>query len=213
MSLLEPELSWRSEDGETVPALVWRAGAGWRMLASSVVGGGLGERAWILNAQVGDGYARLDPERHLAELARASSLDGAGAGMLTAADVAAFQHTEDAGVEVLATVGLGFPTWAAAPPEPAELTDATPAPGTINLVVAVPATLSDAALVNAVATVTEAKVQGLLEAGWACTGTASDAVCVATRVGGPAEAFGGPRSRWGARIARAIHAAVLAGAR
>jgi len=47
------------------PALVWRAGPGWRMLASTVLGGGLGERTWVLNAQVDAGYARLDPDQHL----------------------------------------------------------------------------------------------------------------------------------------------------
>ena len=92
--------------------------------------------------------------------------------------------------------------------------DATPAwkPGTINIVVAVPVELSDAALVNAVVTATEAKTQALLEAGFPCTGTASDAICVAAAAGGTPEVFGGPRSTWGARIARTVHAAVRAGA-
>ncbi|MET8158632.1 adenosylcobinamide amidohydrolase [Sphaerisporangium sp. NPDC005289] len=87
-----------------------------------------------------------------------------------------------------------------------------PAPGTINIIVAVPVAMSDAALVNAVMTVTEAKTQALAEAGYACTGTASDAVCVAVRAEGPEEPFGGPRSTWGARLARAVHRCVLAGA-
>ncbi|XVQ08508.1 adenosylcobinamide amidohydrolase [Spirillospora sp. CA-255316] len=87
-------------------------------------------------------------------------------------------------------------------------------PGTVNVVVEVPAALSDAALVNAVVTATEAKTQALLEAGYACTGTASDAICIAApiRGAGEAEPFAGPRSIWGARIARAVHAAVHAGA-
>ena len=88
-------------------------------------------------------------------------------------------------------------------------------PGTVNIVVEVPAALSDAALVNAVVTATEAKTQALLEAGYACTGTASDAVCIAAPTPGgerEEEPFAGPRSLWGARIARAVHAAVYAGA-
>jgi adenosylcobinamide amidohydrolase len=190
------------------PALVWRAGPGWRMLASTVLGGGLGERTWVLNAQVDAGYARLDPDQHLRELAASAGLSGDGVGMLTATDVAAFQLASDGGVDALATVAIGYPTWAAAPPE-----EPPSGPGTINLVIAVPAALSDAALVNAVATATEAKVQALQEAGYACTGTASDAICVAARVDGPTAAFGGPRSLWGARLARAVHAAVLAGLR
>jgi adenosylcobinamide amidohydrolase len=84
----------------------------------------------------------------------------------------------------------------------------------VNVVVEVPAALSDAALVNAVVTATEAKTQALLEAGYSCTGTASDAVCIAAPIpdAGEAEPFAGPRSTWGARIARAVHAAVHAGA-
>ena len=66
---------------------------------------------------------------------------------------------------------------------------------------------------NAVATATEAKVQAVLDAGFAGTGTATDAICVAAPLASEREEeFTGPRSVWGARIARAVHAAVLAGA-
>lgn len=83
--------------------------------------------------------------------------------------------------------------------------------GTINLVAEVPARLTDAALVNAVATITEAKVQALLDHGVAGTGTASDAVCVVCRPEGPADPFGGPRSTWGGRLAVAAYDAIAAG--
>jgi adenosylcobinamide amidohydrolase len=98
------------------------------------------------------------------------------------------------------------------PPPPFET---QPRPGTINVVVVLPLPLIDAALVNAVVTATEAKTQAVLEAGYAGTGTASDAVCVACprpRPGEAAEIFAGPRSPWGGRVARAVHAAVRAGA-
>src|SRR5690606_31811855 len=125
---------------------------------------------------------------------------------------------EDGGVRVLATVGLGVPTWAAAPegttdgvPEGGG-TGGRPAVGTVNIVAAVPVAMTDAALVNAVMTATEAKSQALLEMGLPCTGTASDALCVAVRAHGPPEPFAGPRSRWGSRLARAVHRAVRRGA-
>lgn len=205
-----------------LPALVWRAGPGWRMAATTVLGGGLGERGWVLNVQVPHGYAREDPQAHLRELAVGLGLPGAGVGMLTAARVAAATTAADGRVEVIATVGLGRPTWAAAPEEPETWRGraAVVRPGTINLLVVVPVPLDDGAMLNAIATTTEAKTQALLEHGWACTGTASDAVCIAApmlrehaaRSAGAAEPFAGPRSRWGARIARAVHAAVRAGA-
>ncbi|GAA3211507.1 adenosylcobinamide amidohydrolase [Actinocorallia longicatena] len=214
---LRLETVHRVEDGLRLPALLWRPGPR-RMISSGLVGGGIGEAAWVLNAQVPGGYSRMDPVEHLAELAERFGLSGRGAGLLTAADVGAVSRGEDGGAEAAATVGLRVPTWAAAPagaadPELApERLDAW-RPGTINIVVSVPVALTDAALVNAVVTVTEAKTQALLEAGYDCSGTASDAVCVAAAPGGPPEPFAGPRSLWGARIARAVHAAVLAGAR
>jgi adenosylcobinamide amidohydrolase len=76
----------------------------------------------------------------------------------------------------------------------------------------VPAPLDDAALVNALSTATEAKAQALFDAGIKGTGTASDAVAVCCPTGG-GERYGGPRSAWGSRLARAVHAAVLTGAR
>jgi adenosylcobinamide amidohydrolase len=83
--------------------------------------------------------------------------------------------------------------------------------GTINIMAVLPVAMTDAALVNAVMTMTEAKTQALVEAGVAGTGTASDAVCVVVPAAGEEELFGGPRSVWGSRLARAVHAAVLQG--
>ncbi|XVQ88578.1 adenosylcobinamide amidohydrolase [Microbispora siamensis] len=242
-----PSLTYRVEDGLRLGTLLWRFGPGWRMISSAMLGGGIGHREWVLNAQVAAGYARMDPVEHMDALGPG----GPGVGMMTAALVERYAAAADGGAEAVATVGLGVPTWAAAPegvPDPglpaapesereavgagdAMVCDAmtcdamtcdamacdagvpAPRPGTINILVAVPVAFSDPALVNAVMTVTEAKTQALLEAGFPCTGTASDAVCVAVREEGPAEAFGGPRSVWGARIARAVHRAVLDGAR
>ncbi|MFF4790321.1 adenosylcobinamide amidohydrolase [Streptomyces sp. NPDC001276] len=203
-----PRWLTRTEDGLRLPALVWHVGPGWRMVSNAVLGGGIGERTWVLNAQVAHGYRRTDPERHLAELAGTAGLDGAGVGLMTAADVTAHGSAEDGGVTAVATAGIRVRGWAASP---APGTDGPGAPGTINVVAALPAALSDAALVNAVITATEAKVQALLEAGYDCSGTPTDAVCVAARTPGGGDelhTFAGPRSLWGARLARAVHGAV-----
>ncbi|MFF8592647.1 adenosylcobinamide amidohydrolase [Streptomyces sp. NPDC015220] len=200
----------RSEDGERLRALLWAPGPGWRMISSAVLGGGIGERGWVLNAQVAHGYRRTDPDRHLAELAAGAGLEGPGVGLMTAADVSRHGRAEDGGAEAVATAGISVRGWAASP---AEGTAVPGQPGTINIVTALPVALSDAALVNAVATATEAKVQALLDAGHDCSGTPTDAVCVAARVPVPGEevhAFAGPRSLWGARLARAVHRAVRA---
>jgi len=179
--------------------------------ASAPHGGGLATRRWIVNAQVPSSYGRRDPDHHLRKLAVSLGLPGHGVGMLTAADVRSFVTTVDEGVEVVATVGLGEPEWAAAAPR-AEPRVPVRLAGTINVVALLPARLSDAALVNAIATATEAKAQALFELGIPGTGTATDAVCVATPIDGRAEPFGGPRSRWGSRLARAVRDAVRLGA-
>lgn len=209
MDVVQLQLRSRREDGRDLPVLVWRLPAPMRAIASSALGGGIGVRRWALNAQVPGTYARRDPEHHLGRMAVSLGLPGRGVGMLTAADVPRFATAFDDGVEVTATVGLGHPIEAAAPDAagPIELV------GTINFVGVVPVRLSDAALVNAVATVTEAKAQALRDLGLRATGTATDAVCILCPVDGTPTSFGGPRSTWGARLARAAHGAVVAGAR
>lgn len=203
---MAPARTSRIEDGGDLPLLFWRFAAPARVISSGPLGGGIGDRWWIINATVSRAYARMDPDRHLAELADGVGLRGPGAGLLTAVDVDAATSATDGGGDVVATVGLGHPTWAAAPDG-----DLRHGVGTINIVAWVPVALTDAALVNAAITITEAKVQALWEYGVQATGTASDAVVVACPATGPAEHFGGPRSAWGARLARATHAAVLAG--
>lgn len=163
----------------------------------------------MINAQVPSDYARRDQDRHGAELAAAAGLTGPGVVMFTAAEVRRVQHADDGGVRVSATVGISHPTWAADADDAA----ASAVPGTINVVALLPVRLTDAALLNALCTVTEAKTQALLAAGVPGTGTASDAVAIGCPAEGPAEAFAGPRSQWGARLARAVHDSVSAGAR
>jgi adenosylcobinamide amidohydrolase len=216
----------RAEGGRRWPLLVWAPGPGYRMISTAVDGGGLGERHWWLNTQVDREYFEPDPAGHVRRIAADAGLRGPGVGMLTAADVRCRRAGEDAGVRAVATVGLGLPVLAAASPEQIALetaadptrtqaqTNGRPAPGTINLLVVLPVPLQDSALVNLVITVTEAKTQALLEAGVPGTGTSSDAVCLACPLPsgpGDGEAYGGPRSAWGARAARAVRAAVAAG--
>jgi adenosylcobinamide amidohydrolase len=100
--------------------------------------------------------------------------------------------------------------WAAAPAEGVTAEDGG-IPGTINVVAFVPVRHSEAALANLLCTVTEAKVQALADGAIAGTGTATDAVTVLCPATGPAEPFGGPRSSYGARVARAVYAALRAG--
>jgi adenosylcobinamide amidohydrolase len=173
-------------------------------------GGGVGPRSWVINAQVARDYARRDLDAHGAELAAREPLAGPGVVMFTAADVAGEQRAVRDGVHVSATVGLTHPTWAA--DISSELSGAVFPPGTINVVAVLPVRLAQGALLNALTTVTEAKTQALLVAGVAGTGTPSDAVTICCASTGVEEPFAGPRSSWGAALARATYDAVLAGA-
>ena len=196
--------------------LVWRLPRPVRAISSGPFGGGLSACRWVINATVDKAYGRTDPEVHIADLARGLDLRGPGAGLLTAVHVGEAVSADDGGVAVTATVGLGHQTWAAAPDG-----DLRTGPGTINIVAFLPVPLSDAALVNAVITATEAKTQALWEHGVKATGTASDALFVGCKGGwagaavavelDTAEPFAGPRSVWGARLARAVYAAVADG--
>ncbi|GIJ34148.1 adenosylcobinamide amidohydrolase [Micromonospora sediminimaris] len=208
--LPEPLLTTRREDERDIPVLIWRAEGALRAVSSAPLGGGIGVRRWVLNATVPMSYDRNDPADHLAGLAREFDLDGPGVGLMTGVDVAEVVRRTDTGVLVWATVGLGTPVPAAAPTAAAPTVAASAQPvGTVNIVAYVPARLGDAALVNAVATATEAKAQAIAELGLPGTGTPTDAVAVLCPSDGPINAYGGPRSTWGAPLARAVHAAVL----
>ena len=233
---MHPKLTARVEQARQIPVLLWQFAEPRLCISSGPLGGGIDVRDWVVNATVPLDYDRTDPDRHLIEIGTALGLVGTGCGLLTAVDVTRHHLAVDGGVHAAATVGLSNPAWAAAPdgdfrrelpsgvqttlfPDyqsveyPPLISDDEYRVGTINIVVAVPARMSRAALVNAVATATEAKVQALYETGVLATGTASDAIVVHCPTDGPAEAYGGPRSTFGARIARAVHAAVRAGAR
>jgi adenosylcobinamide hydrolase len=233
---MRPRLTARLEKTQPLPVLLWQFAEPRLCISSGPLGGGIGARDWVVNATVPLDYDRTDPDRHLIEIGTALKLVGTGCGLLTAVDVTRHHLAADGGVHAAATVGLSSPAWAAAADhhfrrelpsgvrttvfadyQTVEYRPLTGGDeyrvGTINVVVAVPVRLSQAALVNAVATATEAKAQALYEAGVRATGTASDAIVVHCPPDGTAETYGGPRSAFGARIARAVHTSVLAGAR
>jgi adenosylcobinamide amidohydrolase len=195
-------------DGRQRPVLVWSYDEPVRAVSTGVLGGGLGEIDWVLNAEVAIDYHHPDPAEHARAISRELGLHGPGVGMLTAAGVLDVVMASDGGVTAAATVGISTPTWAAAPAGALNRWSV----GTINLVCHVPAGLSDAALVNTAATLAEAKAQAMLELDLPGTGTPSDAFVVTCLPGGE-ELYGGPRSTWGSRLARAVHEAVLVGGR
>lgn len=186
--------------------LVWRFEDPVRALSSASVGGGFSRPAWVLNIGVPHDYSRIDLDEHAAKIAAGGGLSGPGIAMFTAVDVTRAEHACFEGASVSATVGVTKPTWAADSEAGHALW-----PGTINLIALVPVALEPAAMVQALLAMTEAKTQALLEAQVPGTGTASDAITLLCSLAGPAQRFGGVRSRWGHRLAMATHAAVQQG--
>ena len=193
--------------GRVRPALLWRSPEPVRAISTAVLGGGLGVRTWVINAEVTADYQCEDPAAHAAAIGDdLGQPAGQGIVLLTAAPVLDVAEAADGGTRCHATVGVSLPTWAAAP----DGARSSWQPGTINLVCWVPAAMADAALANLLVTATEAKTQTLVEAGVPGSGTASDAVAICCQPGAT-EPYGGPRSPWGARLARAVHEAVAVG--
>lgn len=154
-------------------------------------------------------YNRDDPDVHLSEIAANLGLDGAGCGLMTGVDTAEVVSATDGVVTVWATVGLGDPILAAEPTVPARAQRI----GTVNVVASLPVAFGDAALVNAVSTVAEAKVQALRDLGLNATGTSTDATCLVCPGQGRAEAYGGPRSVYGSALARVTYNVLMTGGR
>ena len=201
-----------AEPHATGQCLVWRMPRRCRGISSAIVGGGIGDLGWVINFTVDADYSRMDPAAHVGEVVGSLGLVGPGSAFMTAVDVANWVSATDTGAEVYATVGVRLPVWAAdRSRSTADEDKSAVRPGTINLVAAVPQRLCDAALVNVVATMTEAKAQALADHRIDGTGTASDAVCVVCPSEGETELFGGPRSQWGSRLAIATYDAVSAG--
>jgi iron complex transport system ATP-binding protein len=187
------------------------------VLSSAVVGGGFGMVRVIMNVHVPRSFRCEDSETVLAEYARRRGLAPPWVGLLTAAwTEKAELASETCGsltAVVIATVGLsnvvgagrGLPiAWA---------------PSTINTIVVVDAAPEPAALVNLVATMTEAKTLALAEAGvraadgGLASGTSTDAVVIAATGRGPGARFGGPLSELGVLVARVAKRSLEAGIR
>ncbi len=185
-------------------------------LSSASVGGGLSKPTWIVNVRVPRGYDRVDIAAHVDEVTAQTGLSGIGIGLLTAANLDNFGSFSEQGIRVDVTAGISHPTWAANRQSDtatsAHADDAgrsTPTVGTVNIVATMPVGLEAGAAVNAVATITEAKTQAFFERNIDGTGTATDAVVVVWPSTSERSAtFCGPRSHWGAPLARAAHNAV-----
>jgi iron complex transport system ATP-binding protein len=196
----------------TEEALILHSERALHVLSSAVVGGGFGEVSYIVNRHVHGGYDHPEPENDLRAFAHAVGIAEPFVGMMTAArlDTLRAVTLESGGLMVacLNTMGLSNPT-SAGLSEPARC-----ARGTINTILLIDGNLSDAAMVNAVITATEAKAAVLMSrrvrtpVGYLATGTSTDAIVVACTGEGERIRYAGPATEVGWLIGRCVRKAM-----
>jgi adenosylcobinamide hydrolase len=183
------------------------------VLSTSFFGAGFLRVNHILNAYVSRDYDSDDPAGDLHNIAIQNDVPEPFVGLLTAVPLrkARMAVAEEDGLRVaaVATAGVGNATNAG-------VTQPWRAykPGTINLILLLDAQLSQAAMLNAIITATEAKCAVLRAMdirtadGEPATGTSTDTVTIACTGQGTEQAYAGPATVLGWLIAKAVRQAV-----
>lgn len=191
--------------------LVFEADDELGIASTSILGGGLRRGRCIVSIRVPRDYAGHDPASDIRRAARAAGWEP-DVGLITAVDLDRVRvaAATAAGVTAIAAVTAGVARpWAAGSSRGPH-----PSAGTINAVVVMDRSLAPAAALNLVATITEAKVLALLEAGVQtpdgepASGTATDAVIVAWPLAADPLPFGGPATGPGWAAAAALRQAM-----
>jgi adenosylcobinamide hydrolase len=189
----------------------------YRVLSWAPLVGGLAEAQTIINHQVRtDEYSAHEPEVFLQALAQRLDLRAPVVGLMTGVKmerlVRRIGRHDSLAIECFATVGLSN---ALAVGDPATYEEN---PGTINLIVVVNRALMAAALVEAVAIATEAKVRTLYAArvksivsDALATGTGTDCVAIACPLGEPAYRYCGKHTQLGELLGRVVYEAITEG--
>ncbi|MCL6477464.1 MAG: adenosylcobinamide amidohydrolase [Peptococcaceae bacterium] len=189
-----------------------------KTIGSTVLGGDLRQARYIINQSVDKDYHGSDPEEDLRRVALRLRLGYDVLGMMTAVcikqTVLNQERHKNLVVAALCTAGLGNPGAAGLPAGDAPDRHR---PGTINIILLIDGNLTDAAMVNAVMTATEAKTRALFKAGIRLpggepvTGTTSDAIVVACTGRGDSLRYAGTATDLGYMIGKTVYGAVLQG--
>lgn len=171
------------------------------------VHGGFCEAEGAVNVSVSADFDRHDLGAVVAERCDAAGFAGDGPALLTAVPQRHARVAASGPVTAVATAGLSNAATIEINPSKEinsrGAADERPPPGTVNLLVAIDGSLSDALLAGALAAVVEAKT-ATLQATTGFTGTTSDAVSVGSDRGGREISFVGSSTD----VGRAIRACV-----
>lgn len=184
-----------------------------RSLSSAIVGGGVSETDTVFIVEVPVGYDCATPEEDLAAIRQHFGLPADSIGLMTAAKIRKVITTESSqenDCEAVAVVTAGTTNAVMAGERlPQKVIDTLPVHkvGTINIVAILSEPLQDCGLVNAAATLAEAKTAGMNDAGVAGTGTTSDALAILCPAGSVGK-YAGTASNSGMAMAKAVRKAV-----
>ncbi|MBI0583437.1 MAG: adenosylcobinamide amidohydrolase [Methanomassiliicoccus sp.] len=205
----------RIEMGEYLgkPVAIVRLPGRYRVLSSTIMGGGFAETDTIFILEVKMGYDNCRPEDDLEEVRRRYSLPEDCVGFMTAADVNRVLTVKRDVLNgkkaiVVATAGVTNAVYAGER-LPQEIIDLLPkhVAGTINIIAVLDRPVQDCGLAGGIITMTEAKSAALMDMKVKGTGTTSDAVAIACPVG-DGDKYCGPATDAGMVMARTVREAV-----
>ncbi|WP_062515434.1 adenosylcobinamide amidohydrolase [Halobacillus sp. KGW1] len=186
-----------------------------RTMANSVIGGGIGWSTDFCNFHVDLSYDCREPETDVISWMKTRGVDPAQTiGMMTAVHLQDYvickENVQGIGVMAVVTAGVGNAVDISRRRELGAIQ-----PGTINIMVFVDAHLTDGALVNAVQSVTEAKVKALADrsvldpvTGSTATGTSTDSTVVASTQVGALTPYAGSGTAVGQAIGTIVYRGV-----
>lgn len=186
-----------------------------KVISSALVGGGMRWATTFVNRHVSLDYYCDDAEREMIQFLRQRGFDEQWTvGMMTAVDVndVAFASVhEDVRLFVAVTAGVGNAVDSA---NAWRRTDTVMSPGTINTFVFIDGHLSEAAFVQALMTVTEAKAKALYDkqvvdpqTNTIATGTSTDCTAIAASQQGTYYEYAGTITTIGKQLARLVYEA------
>jgi adenosylcobinamide hydrolase len=135
---------------------------------STGLNGGRGRVSAVINHEVGRDFNQPDPLQYMDEVAASLKVERPYFGFMTAVQMKNLCMVRDHYVTAFVTAGISNPCH-----DPG-------VPGTINILLVIPAKMTEGALSSAIITATEAKAKALFEMGFEFTGTTTDAVAVLT---------------------------------
>jgi len=201
------------------PTIIMESDRSWTMMSNGVLNGGLHQGNAAVNYRVSLQYESSDPQHDMVQLLQQKGLQPDHCiGFMTAAKLshAAISELawEDFSIVVLATAGTSNAARAGLPRESYKGYHA----GTINIFIWINARMSDAAMVNAIMTATEAKSAALADLavkeaanGLIATGTSTDALLLAVSqdVAYAAEhQYAGTATELGSQLAQLVYTTV-----